>query len=204
MKHLKRVAISLAVAGLAASLGMMAVVQLAYVPRDIVLQEPALHAETAMVLGASILPDGTPSDALRDRLLVGISLYKNKNVDRILLTGDDGAYHANEIVVMKRFAVAQGVPEADILIDGKGYRTYESCKHAAQSFKLKNILIVTQRFHMGRALYLCNRLGLNARGVTSDLQTYQKGTYFWLRDLAASVEAWWDINVRPPTSPVAS
>jgi len=185
----------------AAIFGMVAVVQIPSA-RSIVMQDPDLRSDAAMVLGASILQNGTPSDALRDRLLVGVSLYKNGNVNRILLTGDDGSYHADEIDVMKKFTIEQGVPEEDILTDGQGYRTYESCKRANDVFHLRDIIVVTQRFHIGRALYLCTHLGLTARGATSDLQAYQKNSFFWARDLAASVVAWWDINVWPPKPPV--
>ena len=160
-------------------------------------------ADVAMILGASITSDATPSDALRDRLIVGTKLYRDHIVKKILLTGDDGANRANEIRVMKSFAMAQGVPETDILVDGQGYRTYESCKHAAKTFHLSNAIIVTQRFHMSRALYLCNKLGVPSTGVTSDLQSYKRIFWFWTRDLAASVEAWWDVNIWTPKSPVS-
>lgn len=201
MSQLKRLAVTGLAAVTAAILGMVATVQFSYADK-IVEQSPNLHADTALVLGASVLQNGTPSDALRDRLLVGISLYKNGNVKRILLTGDDGSYRAAEIEVMKKFTIDQGVPEQDILTDGQGYRTYESCKRAKEIFIFKDIIVVTQRFHMSRALYLCNRLGLDAHGVTSDLQSYKKINFFWIRDLFSSAKAWWDINVWTPKSPI--
>lgn len=161
------------------------------------------HTDIAMILGASVKPDNTPSDALRDRLLVGISLYKEGVVKRLLVTGDDGAYHANEIPIMKRFLIDNDIPDPDILVDGQGYRTYESCKRATEVLHLTKLIIVTQRFHIGRALYLCNSFGVDSVGVTSDLQTYQKNAWFWLRDIAASAEAWWDVNIWHPKPPVS-
>jgi vancomycin permeability regulator SanA len=177
-------------------------VQTAFIHEWIIIPDQGVHADAAMVLGASIYQDGTPSDALRDRLMVGVALYKQGIVTRILLTGDDGSYHADEIDVMKRFTIDQGIPEQDILTDGHGYRTYESCKRAKEEYHLNDILVVTQRFHMARALFLCNNLGVHARGVASDLQTYIKINFFWIRDLAASIQAWWDIHIHQPESPV--
>lgn len=159
-------------------------------------------APVAMVLGASVNDDGTPSDALRDRLLIGQELYATGKVSRILLTGDDGEFRRDEIDVMKAFLISKGVPAWDILEDGRGFRTYESCKRASQVFHFNKVIVVTQRFHIGRALYLCNRLGVDAHGVSSDLQNYRRNPYFWARDLAASIKAWWDINVWPPRPPV--
>ncbi|MFH1620903.1 MAG: ElyC/SanA/YdcF family protein [Patescibacteria group bacterium] len=158
-------------------------------------------AEIAMVLGASITSDGKPSDALRDRLLIGAALYKNGAVQKILITGDDGDFKRDEIETMKSFLLDNQIPDQDILVDGQGYRTYESCKRAVYNFKLHDVVIVTQRFHMARALYLCNNLGLKADGVTSDLQTYKRGAFFWIRDLAASLLAWWDIHIWAPRPP---
>lgn len=161
-------------------------------------------ADTAIVLGASVLRDGTPSDALRDRLLVGEQLWREKKVTDILITGDDGRYRVDEISVMRRFLEQRGVPAESIRQDGQGYRTYESCKRAATVFGVKKAIVVTQRFHLGRALYLCNKLGIEADGVDADLQPYRRIVFFWLRDLASSAKAWWDINVQPPASPVAA
>ncbi|MBP6944999.1 YdcF family protein [Patescibacteria group bacterium] len=160
-------------------------------------------APTAMVLGASVKLDGTPSDALRDRVMVGIQLYKEGKVSNLLMTGDDGGFHANEVATMKRLAIEAGVPEKDILVDGHGYRTYESCKRAVQTFNIRQAIVVTQRFHLARALCLCSHLGMDAQGVAADLQPYERIVFFTLRDFAASLKAWRDINIDPPPSPVA-
>ncbi len=111
-------------------------------------------AEYAIVLGASIKQDGTPSDALYDRIQTAVMLYGDGSVKKLLMTGDDGKFHANEVATMKNVAMELGVPESDILIDGQGYRTYESCKRAKQEFHVDQAVIVTQRFHLGRAMYL--------------------------------------------------
>jgi vancomycin permeability regulator SanA len=159
-------------------------------------------APVAMILGASVKLDGTPSDALRDRVTVGIQLYKEAKVRALLMTGDDGEFHANEVATMKRLAMEAGVPESAILVDEHGYRTYESCKRAVEVFGVKQGIIVTQRFHLPRALYLCAHLGMSAVGVSADLQSYERIVFFTARDFASSLKAWWDINIMKPASPV--
>jgi len=164
--------------------------------------------ETAMILGASIQPDGRPSDALKDRMETGIALYKTGKVRKLLITGDDGGFRSNEVATMQRLAIDAGVPEEHITVDGHGYRTYESCKRAVSVFGIKTMIVVTQRFHLSRALYLCSKLGIkaqgemNVQGVPADLQTYERIVFFTVRDWAATLKAWWDINILPPKSPV--
>lgn len=159
-------------------------------------------APYAIVLGASVKMDGTPSDALYDRIVTAVELYNDKAVEKLLMTGDDGKFHANEVAVMKKTAMELGVPEDAIEVDGQGYRTYESCKRAKQVLHIDQAIVVTQRFHLGRALYLCGAFGMNAQGRTADRQTYQRILFFWARDLTASFKAWWDINVQEPEPPV--
>lgn len=186
---------------LCVSIGL--IVQFSYKDRII----PADHldvvhkADAIMVLGASVKSDGTPSDALRDRLLTGVELYRANKAPVILITGDDGGFRANEITVMKRFLIEQDIPSSTVRIDGEGYRTYESCKRAAEQ-GIHTMIVVTQRFHLARALYLCNKLGVDAYGAIADKQQYSRIVYFWTRDLLSSVKAWWDIHVIAPASPV--
>ncbi len=199
---LKRIALILAVCA-AIPLAMMLDVQLENISKLAPSVEAVQPAPTAIVLGAAIQGNDEPSDALRDRLLVAQDLYQRHLVSSILVSGDDGKYRADEVKVMKTFLLDHDVPGSAIMEDGEGYRTYESCKRAVQTFGVKKAIVITQRFHIGRALYLCNHLGLDATGVSSDLESYRRIDYFIVRDLAASVEAWWDINVHAPKSPVA-
>ena len=156
----------------------------------------------AIVLGASVKQDGTPSDALYDRIATAVELYEDHLVDKLLMTGDDGKFHVDEVAIMKRTAIELGVPEDAIDVDGHGYRTYESCKRAYQEFGITDAVIVTQRFHLGRALYLCGQFGIQVQGKAADRQSYQRIVYFWARDFAASFKAWWDVNVQEPKPPV--
>ena len=203
MKTWQRVLLILVAVGSVAVLAIIADVQLTNT--DWIFSpgtpHPTDESLTAIVLGAGLRPDGQPSDALHDRLEEGIQLLHDHAVGKILLTGDDGKFHNDEIDAMKNYLFSKGVSSTDLLIDGKGYRTYESCKHAAE-MGIKRAIVVTQRFHLGRALYLCNNLGVESIGEASDFQPYRGITFFWARDLLSSVEAWWDINVRAPKPPV--
>lgn len=157
----------------------------------------------AMVLGASLKDDGTASDALADRVITGVELYKEGTVERLLMTGDDGKFRSNEVVVMRQMAIDQGVDAEDILVDGQGYRTYESCKRAVTIYDIRDAVIITQEFHLRRALYLCSHLGMtNMEGLTADRHAYEQIVYFTVRDVFASIKAWIDINLLPPESPV--
>lgn len=202
MKKLVKISIATFVIACLAILSIISSVQLRYIKKlypNIHAIEPAPYA---IILGASVQKNGNPSDALRDRLLVGQALYEQKIVPKLLVTGDDGLYHIDETKVMRAFLEENGVPPNDIIEDGHGYRTYESCKRAVQEYGIKRAIIVTQRFHIGRALYLCNQLGLDAWGISSDLTAYVRIVYFTARDMAASLEAWWDVNIKAPKSPV--
>jgi SanA protein len=157
----------------------------------------------AMVLGASVNPDGTASDALYDRVKTADELYRLHKVSKLLLTGDDGSFRGDEVDVMKKLALSEGVSSTDILVDGHGYRTYESCKRAAQTYNVTSTVIITQRFHLARALYLCKNFGLSVQGVSADRRDYGPILLMFIgRDLLASAKAWWDINVWAPQSPV--
>lgn len=159
-------------------------------------------APYAIILGASVKSDGTPSDALYDRIVMGSELIKAKKVSTLLMTGDGGGFHINEVAAMKRVAMDLGVNEQDIIVDGQGYRTYESCKRAKQVYDIQEAIIVTQRFHLARSLYLCDAFGIKSQGIAADRQDYQKENFFILRDLASSFKAWWDIHVIAPVPPV--
>ena len=116
----------------------------------------------AIVFGASVWSDGTPSPMLADRLDGAIDLYHSGQVRKILMTGDNGSAEYNEVVTMQDYALAHGVPEADITLDYAGFSTYESCYRARVIFGVKTAILVTQNFHIARAVYTCQNLGLKA------------------------------------------
>jgi vancomycin permeability regulator SanA len=196
----KRLLMAIAIAGILAAGLVLADVQLRYADHIIKDYSNLPETEVTMVLGASVKSDGTPSDALADRLQTALELYRLNKAKTILLTGDDGAYHADEIAVMRPYLIGLGAAAADITEDGHGYRTYESCKNAARA-GIKKMTVVTQRFHLSRALYLCNRMGIETYGVVADKRRYENIVFFWSRDLAASLKAWWDVNILSPKPP---
>lgn len=178
-------------------------VQTSYADRIVRSSADVTHRPIAIVLGASVKRDGTPSAALEDRILTAANLYKTGKVDSLLMSGDDGQFHIDEIKTMVRVAREAGVPDNAIQTDGHGYRTYESCKRAHDVYGVTEAIVVTQRFHLGRALYLCNRLGIDAVGVVADRRSYDLIVSFWLRDVLSSIKAFSDVNLLPPVPPVA-
>lgn len=125
-----------------------------------------------LVLGAGVRPDGTPSHMLTDRLLTGISLYEAGVSPKLLMSGDHGTVEYDEVNCMKDFATEKGVPSADVFMDHAGFSTYDSLARAKEVFGAKKVVIVTQKYHLYRALYIAQSLGLEAVGVSADLRTY--------------------------------
>ena len=134
------------------------------------LEAPSSPA--AIVLGAGYLPSGRLSDALADRMDTAIALYQAGKVNKLLLTGDNRFADYNEPAAMAAYAEARGVPREDLVLDYAGRRTYDSCYRATAIFGAEQAILVTQAFHLPRALYTCNQLGLETVGVVADRHTY--------------------------------
>ena len=137
-----------------------------------------------VVLGAAIWGD-KPSPMLEDRLLEGIKLYENNIANKIIMSGDHGKKEYDEVSIMKEFAIEKGIPSEDIFMDHAGFSTYESIYRAKEIFQAKKIVIITQEYHLYRALYIANQLGLEAYGVGSDPRQYVGATYRELREILA-------------------
>ena len=137
-----------------------------------------------IVLGAGIWGD-RPSPMLEDRLKTGIDLYKNGISDKIIMSGDHGRKEYDEVNIMKEYAISEGVASSDIFMDHAGFSTYESIYRAKEIFKVKKVVIVTQKYHLYRALYIANQLDLQAFGVNSDPRMYSGQTYRDLREVLA-------------------
>lgn len=142
-------------------------------------------ADCIIVLGAGVRDDGTPSHMLEDRLLTAISLYESGAAPKIIMSGDHGTEDYDEVNVMKAFAIAHGVPSEDIFMDHAGFSTYDSMYRARDIFEVKTAIVVTQKYHLYRALYLAKSLGLDACGVPSDLRPYRAQTYREAREVLA-------------------
>ena len=131
---------------------------------------PGKHV--ALVLGAGLNVRGEPSAILYDRVATAADLYKAGKVKKLLMSGDNGDVDYNEVEAMRHAAVELGVPDADIVLDYAGFNTWDSCYRARDVFGQKDVLIVTQKFHLPRALYVCRHLGVSAIGVAADRQPY--------------------------------
>lgn len=137
-----------------------------------------------IILGAGIWGE-KPSPMLEDRLQEGIKLYQNNVSDKIIMSGDHGREEYDEVNIMKKYAIENGVPSENIFMDHAGFSTYESIYRAKDIFKAKKVVIVTQKYHLFRALYIANQLGLEAYGVGADPRQYVGATYRELREIIA-------------------
>jgi SanA protein len=154
----------------------------------------------ALVFGAGLLRDGTPSPVLRDRVSTAAQLYFAGKVQKILMSGDNRFIDYNEPASMQAYAIELGVPPEAIVLDYAGRRTYDTCYRAKHIFGLEEAILVTQKYHLTRALFTCNGIGLKATGVAADLRIYHpRSMAFWnLRELPASVVALWQVWVSHP------
>ena len=194
---------------LALTLLVLAFVALA-VPRWLVVQRAQNRIYTpaeapprpvALVFGAGLRRDGTPSLVLADRVAAAASLYHQGKVERLLLTGSAPSPSRDEPQAMRLLALSLGVPEDVLWMDNQGERTLASCQRAKNVFGIDSALLVTQRFHLPRALATCDGLGLTADGVAADLSSYSRRTQrFWeLREVPATLMAVWETVLRGPT-----
>lgn len=142
------------------------------------------NTDCVLILGAGVR-NGSPTPMLRDRLITGISLYKSGAAPKIIMSGDHGREDYDEVNVMKSYAVENGVPDGDVFMDHAGFSTYDSVYRAKAVFEADSIIIVTQKYHLYRALYIAERLGVNAVGVSADLDDYSGQLKRDLREIAA-------------------
>ncbi len=154
----------------------------------------------ALVLGAGLWADGSLTPVLADRVATAADLYHADRIDKLLLSGDNRFVDYNEPQAMREYALRLGVPDEDIVLDYAGRRTYDSCYRARAIFGVDRVVLVTQRFHVARSLYLCDALGLDAVAILADRRQYTLRRYRWeVREYLALALAWWDVNVRHPT-----
>jgi len=154
----------------------------------------------AIVFGAGLRWDGTPSPVLRDRVATAAQLYSSGKVRKLLMSGDNRFLDYNEPGAMRDFAIQLGVPAGDIVLDFAGRRTYDTCFRARDIFQVKSAILVTQSFHLPRAIYVCNILGVPAVGVPADQRSYRRpARLFWnLRETLATLIALWEVHVSKP------
>ena len=144
-----------------------------------------LDADGILVLGAGVREDGSPSLMLRDRLDTSIALYDLNVCDHVLVSGDHGRVGYDEVNVMKGIAVEAGIPSEHVFMDHAGFSTYDSMYRAKHIFQAEKVIIVTQEYHLYRALYIARSLGMEAIGVAAPGENYYGQTYRELREMAA-------------------
>ena len=155
--------ICIGVIGCLAVVGLSAYVKSETAARILSAEEAAKQdADCILVLGCGVRPDGTPSLMLTDRLETGIALYQAGAAEKLLMSGDHGTEDYDEVNTMKRIAKENGVPSADIFMDHAGFSTYDSVYRAKEIFCAKKVIIVSQRYHLPRALYVAEKLGLES------------------------------------------
>jgi SanA protein len=152
----------------------------------------------AIVFGAGYWPSGQLSSALADRMETAIELYKADRVNKLLLTGDNRFVDYNEPAAMAAYAQSRGVPREDLVLDYAGRRTYDSCYRAGAIFGVEQAVLVTQNFHLPRALFTCDRLGLDVVGTVADRRRYLRAPWYQLRELFALARAWLDVTLFQP------
>ncbi|WP_206214174.1 ElyC/SanA/YdcF family protein [Adlercreutzia sp. ZJ304] len=155
------------------------------------------NIDCVLVLGCGVNADGSPSDMLADRLKQGISLYGHNVAPKILMSGDHGSQDYNEVGTMKAIAINAGIPSKDVFMDHAGFSTYESMYRARDIFQAKRIIVVSQSYHLFRALYVAEKLGLDAYGVASDLRPYAGQMMRDVREVLARNKDFVTAIVRP-------
>ena len=155
-------------------------------------------ARVAIVFGAGLRRNGQPTPVLYDRIATAVELYQSGKVETLLMSGD--GLSNTEPQAMRQTALELGVPADAIALDSAGLDTYATCYRAKAMFGVGRALLITQDFHLPRALMICEGLGLEASGVAADRRPYRRSSQAWwnLREVFATAAAWWDVNVSRP------
>jgi SanA protein len=153
----------------------------------------------AVVFGAGLLSNGQPTPVLFDRVAAAADLYRLGKVEKLLLSGDNRFLNYNEPGAMRKAALSLGVPESALVLDYAGRSTYDTCYRAKVIFGLTRATLVTQAFHLPRALFICEALGVQAVGVVADRHNYGQALWWWsLRETLATTNAWVEVNLTHP------
>ncbi|MGB2895430.1 MAG: ElyC/SanA/YdcF family protein [Anaerolineales bacterium] len=154
--------------------------------------EDARSMPTAIVFGAGLRRDGRPTTVLADRVSTAVSLYQQGKVETLLMSGSSNTSGYDEAAAMLDYARQLGVPGENILIDSEGDRTYLTCARAKEIYGIDQALLITQRYHLPRALILCDALSIESNGVAADLRPYSAQTIWSAREIGATFRALWD------------
>ena len=192
----KRITICLLVLASLVLLGVLAVLGINWlvkgsVKENILTQEQAAQLQDVdciIVLGCQVRSDGTPSHMLEDRLRRGVALYELGAAPKLLMSGDHGNVNYDEVDAMKHYAVDAGIASQDVFMDHAGFSTYESIYRAKEVFGVQRVIIVTQEYHLYRALMIARQMGLEAYGVAANYRTYAGQTSRDIREILARVK----------------
>jgi SanA protein len=161
----------------------------------IVPQDSCPHFQAAIVLGAYASPEGWLCPMLADRVKTAVELYKNQRVQKIIMSGDHGRIDYDEVNQMRKYAENLGVPPEDIFMDHAGFSTFDSMYRARQIFMVDTAVVVTQSYHLPRAVYAARALGIEAAGVSADRQLYAGYKYYTLREIPARLKIFAQIHL---------
>ena len=156
-----------------------------YELNEMTINDDFNNIDCILILGAGVRANGNPSPMLEDRLKVGIELYFLLENVPIIVSGDHGNKEYDEVNTMKNYLINKGIPSEKIFMDHAGFSTYESIYRAKKIFGVKNTIIVTQKYHLFRALFIAQKLNVNALGISSSLQDYSGQAYFNFREYFA-------------------
>ena len=190
--------VALAILACACALAIWGFIQWRYDRTILTDVAAAPHAPVAIVFGAGISQSGQLSPMLRDRMDTAIALYRAGVVRKLLVSGDNRFVDYDEPGRMYDYAVARGIPAADVVRDFAGRRTYDTCYRAKAIFGVERAILVTQRFHLPRAIYTCRGLGVDGVGFAADIYLYRSERYYRLREVFATIAAWWDVTIARP------
>jgi SanA protein len=157
----------------------------------------APQKRVAIVFGAGLLRDGRPTPALRDRVATAADLYRAGKVEKLLMSGDNRFVNYDEPMAMRKYALGLGVPDDAIVLDFAGRRTYDTCYRARDIFGVHEAILITQQYHLPRALYICNTLGVSAVGISAD-RGGGPHLYENLREIPAALDALWEVLIAHP------
>ncbi len=202
MKKKKRVLLTVAAAlvllalllGLGPDLWIVAAGQKRIVSPE---EAASFGADCILVLGAGLLPDGRPNLMLGERIDTGVDLYEAGVAPKLLMSGDHGREEHDEVNAMKDAAMARGVPSEDVFMDHAGFATYDSFYRAGAVFGVKRVVIVTQAYHLPRALWIARALGLEAVGVSCDTARYRGQLYRDIREILARDKDFFKCILKP-------
>ena len=199
IRRIFSIVLCLCILGITALTVINAVVKLSAEDQILTAEEASQlqDVDCILVLGCLVRDDGSPSHMLQDRLRRSVELYELGVAPKLLMTGDHGRTDYDEVATMKQYAMDEGISSENVFMDHAGFSTYESIYRAKEIFQAKKIVIVTQEYHLYRAIHIANRLGLEAYGVSSDYRSYVGQTMRDVREVLARVKDFGVCIIKP-------